>query len=92
MNRDNDRVTPEEQHNRLMAAIAYEIDTHGPASLAEVIGTMLERHDEEDTSDDAQRTRKWSEAFHDLAYSALPEPAPGLFARTQPEHPPGSVV
>jgi hypothetical protein len=72
---DKDTVTPEQHHDRLMDAIEYELDEHGPGSLAEIIGCMLERYDEEDTSEDAVRTRAWSQAFHDLAYGSLPEPS-----------------
>lgn len=75
MYKDADTVTLEQHHDRLIDAIEHELDEHGPSSLAEVIGTLLERYDEEDQSEDAQRCRKWSEAFHDLAYSSLPEPS-----------------
>lgn len=74
---DAEKITPEIHHRRLMDAIEHELDEYGPASLAEVIGTMLERYDEDDQSEDAKRTRAWSQAFHDLAYSlysSLPEP------------------
>lgn len=72
---DKDTVTPELHHDRLMDAIEFELDEYGPGSLAEIIGTMLERYDEDDMSEDAVRTRAWSEAFHALAYGSLPEPS-----------------
>lgn len=62
-------TTPEQFTNELIAAIDHELVTYGPASLAEVIGTLVDAHiaDEDDTDASTVRRVAIRQAFNDLA-------------------------
>lgn len=61
--------TQEQRTTELIEAINWELDAYGPASLAEVIATVLENYyAEEDTSLNARKWRQCQQEFHDLAY------------------------
>lgn len=71
--------TPEMHLNTLMSAILREVQTHGPASLAEVIASTLDLADTDDNSAAAQQWRTARDAFAGMAATLPARPLPALF-------------
>lgn len=62
-------ATPEQAHSALMDAIEYELDTHGPASLAGVIASCISAYrDEDDPKPTDAAWLKAEKAYEDLEY------------------------
>lgn len=77
------RKTHEQHHDELIAAITYELDTYGPASLADVITTLIDdranalRHE----THDLHAAKEWERvawAFKMIAHAGWPLPVDGV--------------
>lgn len=61
--------TPEQAHDALMDAIEYELDHYGPASLAEMISSLVSsRYDEDDPKPTDQDWITVTHEYENLAW------------------------
>ncbi len=75
-------LTPEQHRNDLMTAIEREIERYGVRSLADLIASLLDCRDTDDTSTESREWRKAAAMFENLAHLL-----PDLKGKLYPEIP-----